>query len=121
MIEFRYNPKSINEEQAEDLAAFFEEALREIIIAVRKDAPSGFGITTEGDPFRIRRNQPLLRIYVFYHQQWKFTPEELETLANKMSQEVRSFLDTEGMKRISGVVRFYERTGHASSQIPVTK
>jgi hypothetical protein len=117
MIEFRYAPESINDNEAQRINDGLESALRNTLQRVRPSISHEYSITVEGDPFKFKVKQPTLRIYVFYHQEWNFTPDELELLARTMGDEVNSMLTTAGMHDVPGKIRFYERTGHASSQI----
>ncbi len=116
MIEFRYAPECINPKEAVLLNNGLEGTLRNAIKRVR-DNVHEYGVTVEGDPFRLKQNQPMLRIYVFYHQEWNFTPEELELLPITMGDEVYSLIKDSGLHDVTGKIRFYERAGHASSLI----
>ena len=95
MIEFRYNRKKVSAKQAVRVGAGLEESLRNPLQQIRPGVARTCGVTVEGDPFRIARNQPDLRIYVFYHEEWHFTNEELWKLAQGMGENVKSLTPTD--------------------------
>lgn len=119
MIEFRFNPEKLHEEEAVRLGAKLEKALRDAIDEVRPRGKKDYGVTVEGDPFGpIAHNLPDLRIYVFYHQEWGFAPDELEKLAGGMLENVHKALLSSVPRKDLGLsihVRFYSRGGHAGA------
>ena len=119
MIEFRYSDK-ISEDDAYQVGSGLEAALRQSIEEVLpRGAP--YNITVEGDPFGvIAFNQPDLRIYIFYHPEWNFTPEDLVHLTEAMGRETEKILQKIPMllRRITVKIRFYLRPGHAATSIP---
>mgnify|MGYP003404048713 CR=1 FL=1 len=119
MVEFRYNPEKISEEKAARLGAGFEESFRVALSLIREK--NEYGLTVEGDPFHIHFNQPDLRIYIFYHQEWNFTKDELSQLAFYMGARVENQLKAEKLKNILATLRFYARAGHESISIPLSQ
>lgn len=116
MIEFRFNPGKISHENAVVIGSKLESALRRAIGTVRSS--TSYGITVEGDPFGpIAHNQPDLRMYIFYHQEWNFTASELEDLATGMQTPVRCMLDELKLDTCNAVIRFYSRAGHAGARV----
>jgi hypothetical protein len=83
---------------------------------VRSEAKN-YGVTTEGDPFRIHFNQPDLRVYIFYHEEWNFTQEDLERLAQTVKLFVEQKLEHLRMSKTSVKIRFYKRSGHICASI----
>ncbi len=118
MIEFRYDPQKLDEGKARFIASCLERELREAIRKIRPNLSRQYGVTTEGDPFRIAFNQPELRILIFYHEEWKFTARELERLLKKMKASVGSLLKFSKVEGVLVKIRFYARVGHASTSIP---
>ncbi len=117
MIEFRYRPEKLHKKEAAKLGENLEQALRDIIDKIRPRSNKNFGITVEGDPFgSIIHNLPDLRIYVFYHQDWSFAPDELERLALGMLENVKKALASSVLRHDVNIhVRFYSRSGHAGA------
>ncbi|MBU2103949.1 hypothetical protein KKD81_00775 [Patescibacteria group bacterium] len=115
MIEGRYHTELLSRREARLVFGKLESALREAIRQVRPEKTE-YGITVEGDPYVIAFNEPELRIYVFYHQEWNFTPEELKILASAMLAGVMKILDANNIKDQQVQVRFYERAGHAGAK-----
>ena len=115
MNEFRYKREKITDAQAEVIGRGLEDAVRSAIAQVRDSL--GYGVTTEGDPFGpIAHNQPDLRIYVFYHQEWEFSEDELAALAAHMKISVSKLLQQAKVTAdIMGKIRFYARSGHFSA------
>ncbi len=121
MIEFRFKRRKVTPKTATCLCRQLEGALRNAISGVRKGR-SDYKVTVEGDPFsRLIQNQPDLRIYIFYHKEWNFTPEELTQLAESMMASVSDILRTARSLDISVDIRFYERAGHKSVHIEKPK
>lgn len=117
MIEFRFRPDKLLEKEAAKLGANLEKALRDAIDRIRPRGKKDYGVTVEGDPFGpITHNLPDLRIYVFYHQEWSFAPDELERLAPGMLENVKKALANSLLRDdLSIQVRFYSRAGHAGA------
>jgi hypothetical protein len=117
MIEFRYRPEKLHAGEAAKLGGSLEGDLRAIIDKIRPAGKKDYGITVEGDPFGpIIHNLPDLRIYVFYHQEWHFAPDELERLAAGMLENVKQTLGGSLLRDDVGIqIRFYARTGHAGA------
>ncbi|MDB5245580.1 MAG: hypothetical protein JWN90_685 [Parcubacteria group bacterium] len=117
MIELRYQSQRISDEEASVIAANLEGSLRLAINGIRKNAGQ-YKITVEGDRFGpIIHNQPDLRIYIFYHEEWRFSPKDLDCLTAGMGQYIQSVFFDLKFHDVSVVVRFYSRTGHASVKI----
>ena len=115
MIVGRYDSGVLSKRRAKQVFGTLEDALR-IVIGEVRPGKSGYGVTVEGDPFGpIALNQPDLRIYVFYHAEWLFTPEELDALASGFHAEVVKELEALQLNDVEVKVRFYERTGHAGA------
>lgn len=115
MIEFRYKPERLSVAQAVDIAIALEEALRSAVREVRPAHTKAYNVFVEGDPFNVEHNQPDLRVYVFYHADWNFNPEELAKLPATTARYLTSVLQGMGLAGIGGKVRFYERGGPASA------
>jgi hypothetical protein len=116
MIEFRYDRNVITDEQAGRMLDHLEVGLRAAIRPVRPEKKDKYGIFIEGDPFGpVTWNQPGLRIYVFYHEGWEFTEEELQRVANTMRTRVDEMLEILDLSDRKSVIRFYRRSGHASA------
>lgn len=113
MIEFRYNPETVSRVQAAKLGDALEEALRSAIREVRPSHEKAYRVFIEGDPFDIQHNQPDLRIYVFYHQEWDFGQEEVTRLSEVMVRVLEPTLKSADLDGRSGKIRFYIRAGYA--------
>jgi len=116
MIEIRYKEDALTTEEVAMICDVLEEALRASINNVRPEKKT-YGITLEADPFGpIHRNQPDLRIYVLYHEEWRFTEVELESVLD----EVKNYLILpikQCSQRVCCKIRLYRRSGHASTSI----
>ena len=117
MIEFRYMRDKISDEDAFVIGRKLEDLLRDAVAQIRPNNRN-YGVTVEGDPFRpIAFNQPSLRVYVFYHQEWNFTADELKRLADALAANVEQTLRGVGLIELETKIRFYARAGHASATI----
>lgn len=117
MIEFRYKSDKVSLLQAKAIGDGLEEALR-LAIGNCSRKKGDYNITVEGDPFGpIAYNQPDFRAYVFYHEDWRFTPNDLQCLAAGMGTYIQSQLLKLGLNDVDAVVRCYLRAGHASARV----
>ncbi|MBU2103819.1 hypothetical protein KKD95_02290 [Patescibacteria group bacterium] len=115
MIEGRYHPELLSRREVRVLFGKLEDALREAIRQVRPEK-GGYGITVEGDPYVVAFNEPDLRIYIFYHKEWNFTPDELEILAPEMLAGTLKIMEANRIKDQQVQIRFYERAGYAGAK-----
>ena len=111
MIAFRYLPNKVSKPTARKIGSQLEASLRRAINCIRPKK-RGYQITVEGDAFDIAFHQPDLRIYIFYHKEWGFDPEEKEELAGLFRSEMMKILAALDQCGLDVTVRFYERTGH---------
>ena len=119
MIEGRYDDKRVSSEQAKEIMDGLEGAIRTGIKVVRP-LKRDYEVTGEVDPFGLAFNQPVFRIYVFYHESWRFTKKELVRIVKKTTSEVEILLQHANLKLAAGeevIIRFYKRTGHVSARI----
>lgn len=118
MIEFRYNPDKISNDLASEIGVTIEDALRLAIGYIREHTRKPYNITVEGDPFGpITQHQPDLRIYIFYHEEWEFSPNDLDCLSAGMGQYIQNTFFRHEISDVSAVIRFYLRSGHVSVKI----
>lgn len=117
MIEFRYKKDTVPDEKAAVLGEMLEGILRKAIEKFRLTR-EGYGVTVEGDPFGpIAFNQPDLRIYVFYHDDWGFSQDELRRLTQGVICQLEETMKTIGLEGIKVKLRLYARSGHSSASI----
>ena len=111
----RYDEGALPNRRAKQVFGTLEAFLRNLIGEIRPDQKK-YGVTVEGDPFGpIALNQSDLRIYVFYHAEWLFTPEELQFLASGFLAGVKKELERLQIQDVEVQIRFYERAGHAGA------
>lgn len=117
MMEFRYDEKKISNKQAAAIGEGLESALRNAIAALGRQKKD-YGVTVEGDAFGpIAHGQPDLRIYVFYHDDWNFTTQELTNLPHEIKTEVELLLKHLKIRNITAKIRCYGRSGPPSASI----
>jgi hypothetical protein len=117
-IEVRYDPQYVDGDVVVSLLHVMEETLRESIALAREDTKGKrYGISTEADPFNRTTNQPDLRVFIFYHDDWNFTENELQIIVKCIGAGIKRHLVFSGLLDVTCDIRLYKRTGHAVTKI----
>jgi hypothetical protein len=95
------------------------DALRKAIAAVRPSTIREYGITVHGrEHGPITYSVPDLEIRIDYHQEWMFTAEELDSIAEEMKKVVDQMLRDSSAVINDVKIRLYSRVGYKGIALP---